>query len=155
MVPVPFSFWLHPGVMSLSFRIFPNRGLVFVQYEGFLRIEDTLRVFGEYMQHPHCRPGQKQLVDLAGITGFERDFANLIAIQAKKVDVFSAGGVETLMVYHAPGPIERDLSRIILRSWEPFDGVIPLIQDNEADALALLGQPERSFRDLLIHAGKV
>ncbi len=107
------------------------------------------------MQHPECRPGQKQLVDLAGVTGFDQDYAKLFALQAKKADVFSAGGVETLAVYHAPTPIARDLSRLVLRSWEPFDSVVPLIQDNEPDALALLGQPEKTFAELLQTADKV
>lgn len=141
--------------MSLTFQILPSRGLVFVKYQGFLKVADTFAAFGEYMQHPDCRPGQKQLVDLADITGFEKDFANLFALQAKKVEVFARGGIETLIVYHAPTRASRDMSRIILRSWEPFDGVIPLIQDTEAGALALLGQPEQSFDELLTHADKV
>lgn len=141
--------------MSISFRIFPSRGLVFVQYTGELIVEETFRAFGEYMQHPDCRPGQKQLVDLAGVTGFDRDYAKLFALQAKKADVFSAGGVETLAVYHAPTPLARELSRLVLKSWEPFDSVVPLIQDNEADALALLGQPETSFAELLQIADRV
>ncbi|WP_428925516.1 hypothetical protein [Marinibacterium sp. SX1] len=120
-----------------------------------LRADDTLTVFGEYMQHPDCRPGQKQLVDLEAITGFERDFTRLFEVQAKKVEVFASGGIETLLVYYAPTRIAREMSQLILRSWEPFDGVIPLIQDTEAGALALLGQPETSFAALLEQADKV
>lgn len=131
--------------MSVSFRIFPNRGLVFVRYAGFARLDDTLAAFAEYARHPDCRPGQKQLVDLSGITGYEADFTKLMEIQAKKADVFAAEGVETLMVYFAPGQKLRDLAQLVMRSWEPFDSVVALIQDDEAQALELLGQPERSF----------
>lgn len=135
--------------MSVTFRIFPGRGLVFVQYEGEAVIAETFEAFGAYMQHPDCRPGQKQLVDLSRVTGFDQDYPKLFALQARKADVFSAGGVETLAVYHAPTPLARELSRLVLKSWEPFDSVVALIQDNEADALALLGQPEQSFAELL------
>ena len=131
--------------MSVSFRIFPDRGLVFVRYDGFARLAGTLAAFAEYARHPDCHPGQKQLVDLSGITGYEADFTKLMEVQANKADVFAAEGVETLMVYFAPGQELRDLAQLVMRSWEPFDSVVALIQDDEAQALELLGQPERSF----------
>ncbi|MBB93908.1 MAG: hypothetical protein CML68_04790 [Rhodobacteraceae bacterium] len=141
--------------MPVTFQILPHRGLVYVRYEGFLSLDETMAAFGAYLQHPDCRPGQKQLIDLAGVTDFERDFAKLFAVQARKLDVFARDGAETLIVYHAPSDLGLAMSKTILMSWEPFEGVVPRIQDTEADALALLGQPETSFRDLLHHADKV
>ncbi|TDK49882.1 hypothetical protein [Antarcticimicrobium luteum] len=131
--------------MSVSFRIFPDRGLVVVRYRGFARLDDTLAAFAEYAAHPESRPGQKQLVDLSGISGYETDFTKLMEVQARKADVFAAEGAETLMVYLAPSKQTRDLAQLVLRSWEPFDSVIALIQEDEAQALELLGQPERSL----------
>lgn len=134
--------------MSVSFRIFPERGLVFVRYAGFARLQETLEAFGRYAADPDCRPGQKQLVDLSGVTGFEPDFTKLMEIQARKADVFAAEGVETLMVYFAPDKASKEIAQLALRSWEPFDFVIALVQEDEAQALELLGQPERSLDDL-------
>lgn len=134
--------------MSVSFRIYPERGLVFVRYEGFLRLKDTLGAFAEYARHPDCRPGQKQLVDFTRVTGYEKDFTRLMEVQAHKVDVFAAEGAETLMVYVAPHQLSKELARLVLRSWEPFDSVVALIQEDEADALELLGQPERGLDSL-------
>ncbi|GHG87550.1 hypothetical protein [Pseudodonghicola xiamenensis] len=138
--------------MSLSFRLFPNRGLVYVRYEGFARLDDTLQAFARYAADPRTRPGQKQLVDLAAVTGYEQDFTKLMQIQAQKADVFAANGVQTLMVYYAPTPLARDFANLALRSWNSFDVVVALIQNDEAQSLELLGQPERSFSDLLQNA---
>lgn len=135
--------------MSVTFHILANRGLVYVRYDGFARVEDSLRAFGAYAQHPDCRPGQKQLVDLSGVTGFERNYAELFKLQALKADVFNDGAAQTLIVYYAPDREVFGMARLIERSWEPFPSVVSLVQQSEADALALLGQRETSFAELL------
>ena len=63
--------------MPASFRILPERGLVYVQYSGFIRLADTQRLIQAYLAHPDRHPGQKQLVDLAAVTGFEQDFVGV------------------------------------------------------------------------------
>lgn len=135
--------------MPVQFHIFKRRGLVYVRYDGFAWVAETLRAFGAYAQHPDCRPGQKQLVDLSGVTGFERNYAELFKLQALKADVFNAGASQTLVAYYAPTPEVFAMARLIERSWEPFPSVVSLVQQTEADALALLGQRETSFADLL------
>ena len=135
--------------MPVTFHIFKDRGLVYVKYEGFARVEETMCAFGEYAQHPDCRPGQKQLVDLSGVEGFERNYAELMKLQARKADVFNDGAAQTLIVYYAPNPEVYEMALLVERSWEPFPAVVSLVQQNEADALALLGQPESSFAELL------
>lgn len=139
--------------MPVRFHVLPGRGLVYIRYEGHARAAESLAAFAEYMRHPDCRPGQKQLVDLGGVTSFDRDFAKLLELQARKADVFVAEGVQSLIVYHAPDELTFSMARLIERSWEPFPGVVALVQQNEADSLALLGQPEQSFADLLQSAG--
>ena len=134
--------------MSVSFRIFPDRGLVFIRYSGVLRLEDTMKAFADYARHPDCHPGQKQLVDLSGVTGFEQDFVKLMEVQAQKSEVFGNEGAETLMVYVAPHPLGKKLARLVLRSWEPFDSVVALVQEDETHALELLGQPEQQLDEL-------
>lgn len=141
--------------MALNFQIFPSRGLVLVRYSGHMRVEESFQMFSEYMRHPDCRPGQKQLVDLGGVTSYEQDYGKLFKLQAHKAGLFGTGGFETLMVYHAPTPMARKVARLALRSWETFDGVISIVQDNEADALAILGQPETSFDELMKSADRV
>lgn len=135
--------------MPVSFKIFPERGLVYVRYTGFARLDESLEVFGRYATHPDFRPGQKQLVDLSDVTGIETDYVKLFALQARKADVFLGHDVQTLLVYYAPTSVSMELAESVIRSWEPSGSVIPLIQEDEGESLQLLGQPERSFEELL------
>ena len=48
-----------------------------------------------------------------------------------------------------PDAATQAIARMVLRSWDGVAGVVPLIIDTEAEALAVLGQPERCFSDLL------
>lgn len=135
--------------MPVSFHIFKERGLVYVRYEGFATPDESLTAFGEYAQHPDCRPGQKQIVDFSKVTGFSNDFVKLMELQANKAEVFMGHGEETLIVYLATNEMTLTMARTVEKSWEPFPSVVPIVLQNEADSLALLGQPERSFADLL------
>ncbi|MEM8730403.1 MAG: hypothetical protein AAGF79_10845 [Pseudomonadota bacterium] len=140
--------------MPVSFRIFPNRGLAFLRFDGHLDLEDMLAMLKAYKRHPDRRPGQKQLIDLGQATGFDRDYAKIFAIRARQIDLFASGTVETLMVHYAPTRIARDISLTVFGPQAPIKGVIPLLQDTEAYALSLLGQPESSFEDLFALADR-
>ena len=134
--------------MPVSYTILDQHGLVLVTYEGPLRIEETLEIFERYTCDPGYRPGQKQLVDLSRVTTIETDFPRLMAMQARKADTFLNGAEQTLLVYLAPpGPGQR-LARQIIRSWEPFQGIVVRIVETEAEALEILGLPESRIRDL-------
>ena len=135
--------------MPVTFKIFRERGLVFVKYEGFAHLYESFQAFGAYAAHPDFRPGQKQLVDLSGVTGVEKDYVKLFALQARKADVFLGSGAQTLLVYYAPTKLSAGLAESVLKSWEPSGAVIPLVQSDQAEALQILGQPERSFDEFL------
>ncbi|MBI1217547.1 MAG: hypothetical protein GC186_03275 [Rhodobacteraceae bacterium] len=139
--------------MAVSFRILTERGLVYVLYEGFARLEDSFHAFSAYAQHPDCRPGQRQFVDLSGVTAVERDFVGVIALQAMKAEVFVAQGVQTLVAYYAPSEPARTLAALAIRSWDGTSGVVPRIFETEEAALAFLGQTETRVVDLLAAAG--
>ena len=134
--------------MPVEFTILPARGLVYVRYEGHATVAEAGRAFGAYAGHPDARPGQKQLVDLAGVISFETDFAKLMGLQAAKADVFLAEGAQTLLVYHAPDRLTFDMSTLIRRSWEGIPGMAVRVLQTEAECLELLGQPERSIAAL-------
>lgn len=135
--------------MPISFHILRSRGLVYVKYEGEISIADSARAFSSYGTDPDFRPGQKQLVDLADVTGWEPDFPRLMALQAQKAEALFDPTLQTLFVYHAPTAQTRAMARWVLRSWEGLDCVVPLIIDTEAEALSVLGQPEARFSELL------
>ena len=128
----------------------PHRGLVYVRYEGYVSIDDTVSLLAEYMPHPDRVAGQMQLVDLSAVTGFEKDFARLMGLQAQKADAFRPGdGVQTLLVYYAPHDEGFEMAKLILRSWQGVASVMATVQRNAAHALDILGQPERDMDELL------
>jgi len=135
--------------MSIEYRILNARGLVYVRYSGHVSFSETARAFESYGRDPDMRPGQKQLVDLARVTDWDRDFASLLKIQAAKADLFVAAGHETHFVCFAPTEHTQKMARMVLRSWDDVPGVVALLQTTEADALHVLGQPEHSFEALL------
>ncbi|MBE9635736.1 hypothetical protein [Salipiger mangrovisoli] len=139
--------------MPITFRILQKYGLVYVRYEGRARLTDTTAAFAEYVAHPNFRPGQKQLVDLSALTGWDGDFLELMKIQAMKIEALASAGIQTMLVYYAPTPIGFELSQLALKSWDGLDGLVALVQQSELGCLTLLGTPETSFAQLLENAG--
>ncbi len=134
--------------MSLSYRILPNRGLVYVRYGSRVDFAESGALFAAYSRDPDFRPGQKQLVDFSNVTEIDTDYARLLAVQAAKIEAFVYPAGETLMVYFAPTPETDRVARWALRSWDGVAGVVVRIFNDEAAALSFLGQPEQRFSDL-------
>lgn len=133
--------------MPVSYHIYSDIGLVHVQYSGFAKLDESFESIGQYLRDPGFRPGQKQLIDLGGVTGFERDFPRLLALQAKKAEVFDSG-TQPLVVYLAPTETARAMARQITRSWEALGVIVPVVQESEADALTVLGLRQQRLADL-------
>lgn len=135
--------------MPLSFRFVSARGLVFVRYEGYATVAETERALEAFGADPQARPGLSHLIDLADITGFEPDFVGLMAMQARKASLFVDADHASLVVYHAPGRLAREMAAPIRHSWDGLDAISVRILETEAECLDVLGQPERSFAALL------
>lgn len=130
--------------MPVTYRIHRDIGLVHISYTGFAVLDDSFAAIGRYMRDPDFRPGQKQLVDLSGVTGYEKDFAKLMALQARKVEAFSDGPA-SLAVYYAPTEPGLSMARLIARSWRELGVIVAVVHDDEAEAMGLLGLPETSL----------
>jgi hypothetical protein len=135
--------------MPVRFHIFPERGLVVVRYSGFATINDTMAATKAYLAHPDYSAGQKQLVDMTQITGYEKDYVRFMNMQAAKAGRLATAGVQSLVVYIANTPESLDVSAMFIRSWIDVDAVVPMLQHTEADALTILGQPEDTIDVLL------
>lgn len=138
--------------MPVTFQILQDRGLVYVEYEGVIRIADSARVMARYVADPRRDCAQNQLIDLARATDWDRDYLSLMRLQAMKVDVFRPGRTDVMLVYHAPCPFTQTLARLVAHAWDGVPGVVARVQTTEADALHVLGQPESSFGALLQNA---
>ena len=135
--------------MPVSFRILSPRGLVFVRYHDHATIAETEQALDAFGSDPRARPGLSHLIDLAAITGFEHDFVGLMGMQARKASLFVDGDHASLVVYHAPKRIAREMAAPIRKSWEGLDSISVRILETEQACLDVLGQPERSFAALL------
>lgn len=135
--------------MSVSFRILKSRSMVYVRYQGRVDIRESMELFGEYARHPDCQPGQRQFIDLSEVTEIERDYTAIMEMQAMKTDVFMAGGAQPIIIYYTPTDFSRSMAGLIVKSWEPFSAVVPLIIEDEAEALNILGLKEKSISQLL------
>lgn len=135
--------------MALDFYIFPDRGLVVVRYYGHATIDDTLAATKAYLAHPDYSAGQKQLVDMTQITGFDKDYVRFMNMQAAKAERLAGAGVQSLAVYVAPTPVSQDISAMFIKSWADVDQVVALVQHSEAEALAILGQSETTIDAML------
>ena len=138
--------------MAVTFRILPDRGLVYVRYVDFALIDESIQAFSAYMNHPDCRPGQKHLIDLAAVVGFERDYPRLMALQAFMARLYVGTDIQTMAAFFAPSREAQEMTTPVLRSWEGHDQVVVRVLDNEAEALAFLGLTETRIADLLANA---
>jgi hypothetical protein len=135
--------------MAVSYRILSEHALVYVRYEGMAGLDDGFKAFEAYLRDPLCRPGQKQFIDLSGVTEIERDFPQLMAFQAFKALQFVAPAQQTLLVYFAPSKISQIMANLSLRSWAGFDHVAARMMEDEAAAMEFLGLRERRIAALL------
>jgi hypothetical protein len=139
--------------MPVTFAILPRLGLVYVRYWGFAALSETIAQVQAYGRHPDFRPGQKHLIDMAGVTGYERDFPAIMQMMAGITDVLMQRPTEVLVVYLTPTPLAQDMARAAIRSWEGMPGLVTRMQEDEAAALSLLGLPHGSIAEMFAKAG--
>ena len=134
--------------MPLDFRIQPQHGLCVVRYDGVMRMDESAAVFARYVRHPDYRHGQKQLIDLDGVTEISADFPALMKLQAEKAGHLHGPAWQTLIAYLATRPETLRFAHLIQRSWGGIDGVVARVFDEEAAALAFLGIPTTRISEL-------
>ena len=135
--------------MPVSFTILPQRNLAIFTYWGEVTLQESGDVVAAASAHPDHRPGMRQLCDLSRVTGVERNFPALLKIQALMAESLVIKPMELVVVFFAPTRAGQELVQMARKSWEGLNSVIVLWQEDETDALALLGLPEKSLAALL------
>ena len=141
-----------PDTSGPSFTVLRSRNLVYARYPDVIDMKAVRRVFDAYAAHPDSAPGQRQLIDFAETTAMKPDYLEFMKLMAHKMDTFLPAGTQTLMVYHAPTPVAFEIAEFGRACWDAVDGMSVRILQTEPDALDVLGEPERSFADLLSRA---
>ncbi len=135
--------------MPVSFTILPQRNLAIFTYSGEVTLRESGEVVAAAAAHPDHRLGMRQLCDLSRVTGVERDFPALLKMQALMAESLLIKPMELVVVFYAPTRAGQELVQMARKSWDGLNSVIVLSQDDEAEALALLGLPEKSLAALL------
>ena len=135
--------------MPVSFTILPQRNLAIFTYSGEVTLQESSDAVAAATTHPDHRLGMRQLCDLSRVTGVERDFPALLKMQARMADSLLTKPMELVVVFYAPTRAGQELVQMARKSWEGLNSVIVLSQEDEAEALALLGLPEKTLAALL------
>lgn len=124
--------------MPLAFRILGEHNLVYVSCTGYVTVSETLEAFQAYADHDDFRPGQSQLIDLSDVTGYERDFTNIMSLQAQQADVYLLSDAPIHLIFVATNKLTRSMAMASLRSWEDVTGVVPLVLSSIEEAETVL-----------------
>lgn len=139
-------------VMPVSFRVLPLQNLVVFTYAGHLRLQEPAEAVTASTLAPGYRPGMRHLVDLAAVTGVERDWPALLRQQAQIAAALMPAGPDQQVVFLAPTRTGQMLAQMARRSWDGLGRVRILILEDEAEALAILGLRERRIAELIQQA---
>lgn len=134
--------------MSISFQILHDRGVVLAKLTGRVLMQDCLSAAAAYARHPEARPTQPLLIDLSAVTGHETDYVKILQAMARLPDYLWHRGTERLVVCLAPHAQSRQISAAAARAILEIPEGIARIAQTEADALEILGLPERRLCDL-------
>jgi hypothetical protein len=130
--------------MSISYRILPEFNLAYVRYSGRMTVAESVEAFRAYVADPAYRPGQKQIVDLSDVTDWERDYVQIMSLQAVKAEALYDPDHPTTVVSVAPTEMARSVANLVNRTWDRVQGVNYLTAQSEDAALELLGLPARA-----------
>jgi hypothetical protein len=135
--------------MPVAFRILPQHALVLVTYSGVAGLQETIERTVECARHPDFDLRLRHLVDVSGITGYERDFPDFFAMQARVMESYPPQGQDQIFVFLAPTRMGQEMAQMVRRSWDGLDWAIVRIIADEAQAMSLLGLREQSISELL------
>lgn len=134
--------------MPVNFSIYADRGFVLARFEGHILMADCLSSAEAYASHPAASPFQNQLIDLTGVTDYERDFVKIMSTLAQMPDHLLPPGAEPMIVYIAPHRLAQEITTMVLKSMSGIHGPVIRVVADEAHALEILGQPERALAAL-------
>jgi hypothetical protein len=137
--------------MPIEMRLLPEYALVLATYRGRAGLQETLEAMQTCAADPDFQPHFSHLIDLQQVTDYERDLTKFFQMQARAIDIFpvlSHEGRPLSMVLIAPPGAPRGMAELVRRSWDGLNQILIIIQENEAQALSVLGLPHTTLADL-------
>ena len=135
--------------MPVSLQILPEHYLVCIRYDGLMRVAENAQVLADIVGHPAFRKGMRGLVDLTGLTDWERDFPAIMRLHAAEAEVHDNPYRPTLLVCIAPDDHSRRIAQIINRTWDSSGRKVTVTVETAPEAFAVLGIDAPSVAALL------
>lgn len=125
--------------MPVRFSVVPDLNLVLFVYSGTVCLAESTDAIAEAARDLDYRPFMRQLCDLSAVTGVERNFPELLKMQARILDELMPRGHEITVVFLAPTRAGREMAQMASKSWAGLNAVRVLIVETEAGAADILG----------------
>ena len=127
--------------MAVRFTVNAPLNLVVFTYSGAVGLQESIQAIADAARHPGYRPFMRQLCDLTAVTAYERNFPELLKMQARIVEDLLVDGAEMTVVFLAPGRKGQEMAQMAQKSWAGLDAVRVLIVDHAEAAADCLGLP--------------
>lgn len=125
--------------MSVSFQVFSDMNLIHLRFEDQLTVDDTRAALARLQEHPDFHPWLNRVLDLRGVTSWERDYSRFMALEAENSARFTDQATPPILLCIADSPLSREIANFLRRSWENLEGLIFRMTSSEAEALSILG----------------
>lgn len=113
--------------------------LIHLRFEDQLTVDDTRAALARLQEHPDFHPWLNRVLDLRGVTSWERDYSRFMALEAENSARFTDQATPPILLCIADSPLSREIANFLRRSWENLDGLIFRMTSSEAEALSILG----------------
>jgi hypothetical protein len=134
--------------MSVQYQVLPRLNLALFAYSGQVTFAEALAAVAAVARHPDHHDTMRQLCDLSGVTGVERDFPALMQMQARMAEDLLPVRGERIVVFYAPHRAAQQMASMARKSWDGLDQVLVRVVDSEDQALALLGLKHAAISEL-------
>lgn len=134
--------------MPGEFRIFSERGLVYLNFFEDTRIAQCLETLAALVADPDWSADYALLVDNSHVTSYDGDFSQMQRFCGQLEDINAFTSRTIRVAYYAPSDLGFGVARMtqqVLSARLPLD--IHVFRE-EAQALAALGQKETRLSDL-------
>lgn len=134
--------------MSVQYQVLPRLNLAIFVYSGHVTLAEALAAVAAVARHPDHHDTMRQLCDLSGVTGVERNFPALMQTQARMAEDLLPKRGERIVVFYAPHRAAQQLANMARKSWDGLDQVLVRVVEREDQALALLGLKHTAIAEL-------
>ncbi|MEL6958546.1 MAG: hypothetical protein AAGL89_06290 [Pseudomonadota bacterium] len=135
--------------MPVNFRIFSEPALVYVRYDGYAWLQETIDASQACAADPRFRPTLPHLFDFSGVTGYEMDFGRFFKLQADLLEMYVPLDSEMLAAIHAPNRVAQEMAKLAKNFWDPVPGAVLRVMEDFDIALDFLGVSQTQFQRLL------